>query len=253
MSWPLVTRQFSAELRAALPTFLPPPNLWPSITGLTPAGLFLADDKSISMRDAVGNQNLVAVGTPTFDRWVKGYRGVYPDAGSEGFALNAFAPAAADYMVVGAISVAGHVAANRGILGYHDSGDNTSCYAFIDANDKVNVYVADPSEAHYALAAFTTAVVFGDVYVIGWHVCRTSGFRYARLVNLTTGAVQTLGAVSIATFNAITGGSAPLFNVGYMPGAMDGTGITHLGHAILTAGIGTATALADIFADLGVE
>lgn len=229
---------------------MPMPGDYAAQVGYSPAALFLADESTGSMRDAIANAALAAVGTPTYRRWVRNLRGVYVDAGSEGFALNAYAPALASQVVLGAFSIGADPGAVRGLFGYR-STDLAQAYAYYDSvTDRVKVYVTSVAEAQFVTITIDHVLVFGDVYLLGYHINRTTNLVYARLVNVTTGIAYTATSGSIATMTTIVGATSPLWNIGYFPGAHDATDVTYLGGAIHTAGIEGIDVLANMTARL---
>lgn len=225
---------------------MPMPSVYGTQIGYTPAALYLADDVALGMRDSIGNALLAAVGTPVYRQWVKNVRGVAIDAGSEGFAANLYAPALASQVVIGAFSIPSDPAADRGLWGYR-SDDLAQAYSYFDTSlNKVGVYVTSVAEAQFVRVTVDHELVFGDLYVLGYHINRTTNLVYVRLVNVTTGIAYTATSGSIATMTTITGATNPLFNVGYFPGAIDGTDVKVLGLAVHTAGIAGTDVLANM-------
>ncbi len=231
--------------------FMPAPGGYEDLIGYVPAAVFpMQESAHGSLRDAVANQDLAAVnGVSTYNKWVKGYRGVYVPSDAFGWAANLYAPANANWAMVTAFSAAAHKAEDIGIAGYKDggagsTGDGVVAYV-ATADDKVKISINDGTLS--GSLALNQAITFGDVYVLCVHVNRTTGFLYATLINVTTGVVTTAVPLDISAYNTIVGGGAtPLFQVGWIDGVLNGTGVQHFGLAIHTAGIAAVDVAAKI-------
>lgn len=245
--------------RAPAEYMMPPPEVFAAQTAFAPTALYRMDDgaHASGLRDSVSSaQDLTAVaGISHYGKWAKNRRGVFIPSAGFGWAANTIlAPGTASYALVGFFSMTAHTAEDIGLFGYDDITASNQAYLFgrvKTSNDKITVSISDFNNAHTATVEINHALVFGDLYALGFYVSQTTDFLYTRLVNITTGTTYTGTPLDISAYGDITGGSAPKFQVGAITGRYNAQNVNHLGLTVVKAGLGSATALANIMHRLG--
>lgn len=232
---------------------MPAPSVFAAQSGYTPAGLFLVDDPGHgNLHDAVANLDFAAVGgVSLYLQTMRNLRGVTVPSDNFGWGAARWNPALASQAVVGGFVAGAHAAQAIALWGYNSSATPGRLYARIrTADDKVEIVIASDGAAQFTTVVIDHVIVFGDAYLLAYHINRTTGFLYSRLVSITTGLAYTGTPLDISGYGPITGTGTLTFHVGAVTGAANGTGITHLGVAVITAGIEGATVLENMSSGL---
>lgn len=233
------------------PAFLPAPNEFRRLTGLAPSALFLCDETSGGLRDAVANIALTLSdpGDVTHRYFLAGLRGVHFDVNVGRFSLaDAYNPGAASQMRISVFSVDAHHVGDVGIEGSTDTTGHGILTKIATADDKVHVAVTGAGSIDGVVGG---AITYGDVYALCSLIDRDDDTLYLGLKNLGTGVVET-SAQDISSVPDLTDGD-DVFQIGWLDNIGVADGVTVFGVAIVDAGVeaGGAGLVAATLAALG--
>lgn len=218
-------------------------------TGYSAAFLAICDDKSGALRDSSTAGNLTAAGSPTYDYRVDGRRGLFLDADADYFSAAVLEPGTASMATACLFMATAHTAANRQIIGKNALVTEPLHHALlVAADDKVYVKADDGAGHAFQTAAIGGAAIsFGVPYLLTYQLDKAAVLLRTRMVNLNTLAVTTAADLAITDLATLTGGTSPVFSIGFWSGVLWGGGLWYGGAAVMTgSGIEGASVLTNL-------
>ncbi len=245
------------ERRPPSPTFLPPPEIFEAQTGfsLASGGLFLCDDKSVSMRDAVANANLTLVtGTgAVYDKWAsRRWRGLSLSDDASGWSADVLAPGLVSFLALNIVRPTVNEGGARSLMGRTTTG-GVGWFAEMIADGSLTATASAVGGTTAIALGNNSAVTIGNVIAAGVAVDRANALLRTRRDDVTAGTQGGASTGSIAGILTLTAALQTFF-VGIDPATISGCPADHLGLAYLTgAQIEGAYALPNLMHRLGCE
>ncbi len=229
-----------AQTTAADPTQrLPRYRDFVARSGLTPSGYYRPPFSTGSIKSEGNGSDpaLAPTGTPSYDYFANGYRGVMMVADGDRFNVTGFEPGVASMIWTFAFTVPADVGL-RSLGGKGAPGDPV-WFAQVLANDKIGVYISDGTGQGNAAAGDTGQVIsYGlthhylfsmmlDRRALAYPAGRVLRTRLSKFGSGLVGAEY--AGLDITAYGTLSGGTTPKSGIGSVAAVMDGSGIVHLG------------------------